>query len=65
MVIIGFQFSQSVQSNQTRVLVDCLNSKPIEIKILKTGILNIPGFCIGHCRDNILKPKFNYVNLTR
>ena len=52
-----------VQSTSSKLSLDCLNSELSEINILGTGIINIPVFCKGYCKNTQLLPKYNVFNI--
>lgn len=66
-----------VQSENTRISIDCFNSTLREINILGTGILSLPINCKAYSRDmilygksnpkikvNVIKSNFNLINDT-
>lgn len=54
-----------IQSEPTKISIDCVNSKLYETNILGAGILSIPKGCIGYCKSTTLIPKFtSFINIT-
>ncbi|XP_028170965.1 uncharacterized protein LOC114360451 [Ostrinia furnacalis] len=52
-----------VQSQITKLYIECPNQKILEISIIGTGILTIPNNCIAYCKSTKLIPKFNNVKI--
>lgn len=53
-----------IQSEPSKVSIDCANSKLHEITILGTGILTLPDSCTAFCKSTTLIPKYDAMNIT-
>ncbi|KAJ0177012.1 hypothetical protein K1T71_007445 [Dendrolimus kikuchii] len=53
-----------IQSESTKLSIDCSNSKLYETVIIGTGIINIPENCVGYCKSTTLIPNSNILNIT-
>lgn len=53
-----------IQSESTKISIDCVDSRLYETNILGTGILSIPDGCVGFCKSTTLIPKYNALNIS-
>lgn len=53
-----------VQSIASKLSIDCVNTEVKEINVLGTGIIEIPIFCKGYCKNTQLLPQFNVLNIS-
>lgn len=54
-----------VQTEPTKLSIDCVNSNLVEINVLGVGIVTIPRHCKGYCKTTTLIPKLSDVlNIT-
>ncbi|KAL0803341.1 hypothetical protein ABMA28_002248 [Loxostege sticticalis] len=53
-----------VQSNPSKLFIDCFESELIVVNLLGTGVLNMPSNCTAYCKNTKLIPKSNILNIT-
>lgn len=53
-----------VQSQLSKLSIDCNNLELFETNILGTGILNIPSNCTAYCKSARLLPKYKNLNVS-
>lgn len=53
-----------IQSELTKISIDCFNSDVSEINVLGSGILTIAKGCTGYCKSTILTSANNVMNIT-
>lgn len=53
-----------VQSQPTKLTIECESSKVYNLHVVGTGILTLPTYCSAYSKSVTLVPKYNYANIS-